>query len=210
MKYATLFGLIFISIKVESQIIIRNASLVVKDTNILIHHVQNRILVTGTTVKVSLISKNGNVISAYDSNEFTIEVRTFSPDTLLVYAGKQLLLKRIFFIDSLPEPSIQFGNIYKDTATVAEILANKGLRITTSGSLYFFEATIASFETTFIGPDSVTLSPPIKTSGNLLSKDQEEIIKSLTRNSKIVFDAIIVMTANNKTRRWSPFTIVVK
>jgi hypothetical protein len=170
------------------------------------------IKVSGTNQKTHLISKNGLTISNYDSNTFIVNPKTLKPDTLLIYAGKELLLKQIFTVDTIPNPSIQLGYIQHDTATVREILANKVLNAAFKGSLFYDPIRILSFSTTFIGPDSDTLNifiPPIE--GNKLSNEQVAIIKQLEKNSKILFDDIIIaITSNPKARRLAPFAITIR
>lgn len=202
---------LFVFAQVYSQVTIKNLSLVKPDSNILFYPIDNKLKVSGTNQKTHIISKNGSTISAYDSNTFRIIPKTLRPDTLLVYAGKELLLKKIFTVDTIPNPSLQLGYIQNDTATIQEILANKVLHAMFKGSLLYDPIRILSFSTTFIGPDDSTLNiyiPPIE--GNMLSEEQVAIIKQLKKNSKIQFDAIIAMTSNPKPRRLAPFAITIR
>lgn len=169
------------------------------------------IYVLGTNQKTHIISKNGSTVSTYDSNTFRVKPKTLRPDTLLVYAGKELLLQKIFTVDTIPNPSLQLGYIQHDTATVGEILANKELHAIFKGSLLNDPIRMLSFSTTFIGPDADTLNifiPPIE--GNMLSEEQVGIIKQLKKNSKIQFDAIIAKTSDSKARRLAPFSITIR
>jgi hypothetical protein len=188
----------------------KNTSLVIADTNVLFRNMDNWIKISGISTKVNLISKNGNSISSYDSNRFMVIPRTLKPDTLMIHVGKKLLLKRLFSIDTLPKLTIQLGNIQNDTATVSEVLANKGLRAIFKGSLYYFPIRIVSFRTTFIGPGADTLNTNAKSEGNMLSKEQESIIKQLKTNSKILFHEIRAVTPNSKPRELYPFSITIK
>ena len=200
----------FVFLQVYSQVTIRNMSLVKPDANILYKHQKNIIKVLGTKQQTHLVSKNGSTLSTYDGNTFIVTPKTLMPDTLLIFAGKELLLKQIFTIDTMPDPSIQLGHIQHDSATVREILANKVLHATFKGSLFFDPIQILSFSTTFIGPDDDTLNiyiPPIE--GNTLSKELEAIIKQLKKRSKIVFDVIISITSNPKARRLAPYSITI-
>jgi len=211
MKFILSILPVFVLVQVYSQVTVKNMSLVRPDSNILLASIDNRIKVSGTNQKTHIISKNGSTISTYDSNTFRVVPKTLRPDTLLVYAGKELLLKKIFTVDTIPNPSIQFGYIQHDTATVREILANKVLHAMFKGSLLNDPIRILGFSTTFIGPDADTLNifiPPIE--GNMLSEDQVAIIKQLKKNSKIVFDAIIAINSDSKARRLAPFAITIR
>jgi GldM C-terminal domain len=212
MKFAISILPVFVFLNVYSQVTIKNMSLVKPDTNILLQHIDNMIKVLGTNQKTHIISRNGSSVSAYDNNTFGVKLKTLSPDTLLVYAGKELILKKIFTVDTIPNPGIQLGYIQHDTATVQEILANKGLNARYKGSLFQDTIRILSFSTTFIGPDGHTLNiyiPPIE--GNMLTDEQVAIIKQLRKNSKILFDdIIIVINSNPKKRRLAPFAITIR
>jgi hypothetical protein len=168
------------------------------------------IKVSGTNQKTHVISKNGLTISTYDSNTFIVNPKTLKPDTLLVYAGKELLLKKIFNIDTMPDLIIQLGYIRHDTATIQEIIANKVLITKFKGSLLYEPIQILSFSTTFIIPNGDMQKIFIPTQGNKLSKEQVAIIKQLKKNSKILFDDIIAVGSNSKKRRLSPFAITIR
>lgn len=202
---------VFVFAQVYSQVTIKNMSSARPDSNILFHPIQNMINVSGTTQKTHIISKNGSTISSFDSNTFRVMPKSLKPDTLLVYAGKELLLKKIFTIDTIPDPTIQLGYIQHESATVREILANKVLNASMKGSLFYDPIRILSFSTTFIGPEGDTLNiftPSVE--GNMLSDEQAAIIKQLKKGSKIVFEAIITFTYNAKPRRLAPFAITIK
>jgi hypothetical protein len=206
MKYLLLHILLFTSLQTYSQIAIKNISIVKPEVNILYQHVDNRLKISGTNTKVNLISKNGFDVSHQDSNTFVIIPKTLKPDTLLVYSGKKLLLTKVFSIDTVSLPKIQLGNIQNDTASVSEILANRGLRSVMKGCLYNFSLRILGFSMTFIG----NLTTRVKIIGNMISKDQETMIRSLRKGDKILFDDIAVVSANSRVRELPPFTIVVK
>ncbi len=209
MKYAFFLLFFIISIEVRSQITMKNTSLV-SDTNLLFQNMDNWIKISGTNNKVTIISSNQSIISAYDSNKFIVIPKTMKPDTLLVYSNKKLLLKKIFSIDTLPKLIIQIGNIQKDTATTSEIIANKGLRVIYKGSLYYFPVRIISFRTSFVMPWLDTLATRIKVEGNMFSKQQETLIKQLKINSKIIFDEIRVVTPSSRVRELWPLIMTIK
>lgn len=202
--------LLLIYFQTNAQVTISNMSLVKPDSNILFQLMDNKIKVLGTNQKADIVSQNGAHIASYDSNTFIINPGTLTHDTILVYAGKKLLLKKIFTIDTLPELSIQLGNIQGDTATTNEIIANKILIAIFKGSLYNNPIRVISFTTTFIGPDAEMQDNIITTQGNLLSNEQVAIIKQLKKNSKILFDDILAVGSESKTRRLSPFTITIR
>jgi hypothetical protein len=209
MKFTHPIILLFTSLQTFAQVAIKNMSLIKPDTNILIQHMDNKIQVLGINQKAYLTSKNGASISTYDNNTFVIKPKTLMPDTFLVYAGEKLLLKKVFFIDTLPEIKIQLGAIQGDTATVSEILANKAVMAVLKGSLYYFPIRILSFTTTFMYPAGEMQTHFISTQGNTLSPEQIAIIKNLHKNSKILFDDILAVAADARTRRLKPFYITI-
>lgn len=186
-------------------------SLVKPDSNILFQHKDNMIKVLGTKLNTQIISKNGSTISTYESNTFFVNPKTLKPDTLVVYAGKELLLKQIFTIDTIPNLTIQLGYMLHDTATVQEIIANKVLHAMFRGSLFYDPIQVLRFSTTFISPNGDMLNIFIPVQGNMLSMEQVAIIKQLEKNSKILFDDIIItITSDSKERRLAPFAITIK
>ena len=212
MKFTISLLPVFVFFQLYGQVTIKNLSSLKPESNILFHPKDNKLWISGTKLKPHIISKNGSIISAYDSNTFVVNPKSLTPDTLFVYAGKELLLKKIFTIDTIPEPTIQLGYIQHDTCTVQEIIANKVLNATLKGSLLNDPIKVLGFSTTFIGPDNNTLNiyiPPIE--GNMLSNEQVAIIKKLKKNSKILFDDIIIaFTSNPKPRRLPPFVVTIR
>jgi hypothetical protein len=202
--------LLFISFQSFAQVAIKNMSLIKPDTNILIQDMDNRIQVLGTNQKAYLTSKNGANISSYDSNSFVIKPTSLISDTLFVYAREKLILKKVFFVDTLPELKIQLGTLQGDTATKSEILANKAVMAVLKGSLYYFPIRILSFTTTFIYPAGEMQSHFISIQGNTLSPEQKAIIKKLPKNSSILFDEILAIGADARTRRLQPFYITIR
>jgi hypothetical protein len=202
---------LFVFLHLHAQVTIRNMSSLKPDSNLLFALQDNRIKVSGTNQKTHVVSKNGLTISAYDSNTFIVSPRTLTPDTLLVYAGNKLLLKKKFTIDSIPNIRIQLGYVQHDTATIREILANKVLHAAYKGYLFPDPIRILSFSTRFVSPDGDTLKIFLPMEGDMLSKEQVAIIKELKKNSKIIFDDILLVTSNPKyKRRLAPFDITIR
>ena len=172
--------------------------------------IDNWLKIAGPAGKISLVSKNGSKISAHENNEFMVTPPDIKSEILSVYSGTKLLMKKSFSIDTMTMFTFQLGNIQSDTASKAEVLANRGVRAFVKKSLYNLPCRIICFTTTFLGPNSDTLMAPINVEGNMLSKEQESIIRELRRNSKIIFDAIRVMTPNSRIREWPGFTLVIR
>lgn len=185
-------------------------SLISPDSNILIYQMENRIQVAGTNQKTCLTAKNGAGKTPYDSNTYIIKPKSLVPDTLYVYAGEKLLLKKIFRVDTLPELKIQLGSIQDDTATISEMLANKVVMAVFKNSLYYLPIRILSFTTTFIDAPSHMQPNFISVRGNTLSTEQIAIIKTLQQNNKILFEDILAETPDGRTRRLSSFYITIR
>jgi len=196
---------------VHGQISIKNTDSIFPDSAILFNELENRLKISTDGLKdIHLISKNGNHVTTLHDNEFTIVPRTSRPDTLKVFSGKKLLLERYYLIETTSVPSVRLGNIQSDTASVNEILANQGLRFITNKQLYRFTFRVFHFKTSFINQNLDTLATTITADGNMLSKEQQSIIKSLTRNSRILFHNIVVGGPGMKFREFAPFSIVIK
>ncbi|MDH7462467.1 hypothetical protein QEG73_14300 [Chitinophagaceae bacterium 26-R-25] len=201
--------MLFFTLNTYSQVTIRNASLIKPDTNALVFKKENYLHVVGTSSKVNLTSRAGNLITDEGNNTFKIEVNSQKPDTLLVFANKKLLLKKSFFIDTPSGIKVQVGNIANDTATVAEILANRGLKVT-SNSLYNLPVTIYSFGTTFITPSLDTLAKNLRTEGYFFSAEQQRFIKGLSKHSKIILEDIRLVAQDGRLRSIGPYFIYIK
>jgi hypothetical protein len=210
MKSIFLFISVLISRNTWSQVAIKNASLVKPDTNALVYWSENVLTVSGTSAKVNLISSVGNTIIATGNNQFSVHPRTLKTDTLSVFAGKNLLLKKAFFFDTTFSIKIHVGNISNDTATVNEILANKGLKVVVNSLHNSPPLRIIGFYTTFTGPSQDTLARHVPAEGNLFTIEQQTIIKRLARNSKIIFDYVVLRAPDSRDRAVGPYFIFVK
>jgi len=202
------FFILFAAQQIFCQISIKNTSLTI-DTNIIYHKVDNYLEISGSSQNLTLLSSKGNEVTSYNINKFKVHPISLGADTLLVYAGKKLLLRKRFLVDTLSTFKVQLGNIRKDTASTPEILANGGLRIGPVGSFYKNTFHIVSFITSFLGPNGEALAPDIRTDGNLLSTEQKQVIKILKRNDRISF-TIIVIGPDGRRRELPPYIMVIK
>ncbi len=198
-----------LSLRAFSQVNIKNTSLLV-DSNIMYKDLDNWLTVSGTKEKITLVSKNGNSLSTYDNLRFNVRPTSLQPDTILIYSSKKLLLKKSFTIDTLGKLKFQLGNLEKDSASISEIIVNRGIRFIWKGSFYHYPIHIFSFNTAFVGPNADTLSTYILAEGNLLSNEQIAVIRTLTRNSKIIFERIIVGGPDSRRRETGPYVMVIK
>jgi hypothetical protein len=209
MKLIFLNLLLFTFSICHSQIDLKNISLK-QDTNVLYYQTDNWLKISGTSEKINVISKAGNLINADNQNQFLIIPSSLKNDTLIVFSGKKIILKKIFSIDTLSEIVFHIGAIKKDTATVAEILANRGLMTNLKRGYYRFPMRILSFSLTLIKPGADTILKDGITEGNILSKIQQDLIRQLPSNSKLVFQDIAVVTPNSRIRAFPGFTITTK
>ena len=128
------------------------------DANVLFLDIENHLeLVPGTIKDVRVVSKNGTAIRFSSDNIFTIVPESKEPEVLQVYSGKRQLLEKKYFVDTLSLQKIRLRNIKGDTSSVAEILANQGLRFDKGSQLYDFKVRIAYFKTLFLSPSLDTL-----------------------------------------------------
>lgn len=210
MKTLSLIISLFVCYQTYAQIVIRNLSLVKPDSNVLLTEISNKIEIHGTNLRTNIISKNGASILSKGGNTFDIKSKNLNPDTLLVYAGNKLLLRKVFIIDTIPELSIQLGSIDSDTSNVYEVIANKALVAIFKGSLLKNPIKVTGFKTIFIEPSSEIQDQMLSSQGNMLSTEQIAVIKNLKKNSKILFDDILAMTPDTRKRRLSPFIITIR
>lgn len=208
MKPVFLSIFILLSIETCSQITIKNISLLKPDTNVLIYGRENILSVSGTSSKVDLVSRLGNTMVAKGNNQFEIITQNLKTDTLSVFAGKNLLLKKAFSINDSFMLKVHVGNLTSDTATVTEILANRGLKVVVH-PLYHIPNRIVSFAATFVTSPSDTLAKNIRTEGPFFSAEQEYYIKKLRKNSKLILD-VRIMFPDSKLREYGPYFIFIK
>jgi len=170
----------------------------------------NWLKISGTTEKIILISKKGNSIGSFADNKFVITPMSLKYDTLIAFCRNKIIFKKVFTIDTLNEIVFRLGNIKVDTASIAEILANKGLVAKLKHTIYNFPIKILSYDLTLIKPGADTVLKDGHTIGNLISKTDEMSIRQLRPNSKIVFHAIRAQTTSSRTREFLGFTLITK
>jgi hypothetical protein len=196
---------------VLGQISIKNINSISPDSNILFKDVDNRLKISTNGLKgIRLISNNDNNITSTYDNDFIIIPRSSQPDTLKIFSGKRLLLVRRYLIETVSVPSVRLGSIQSDTASVNEILANRGLRFITNKQLYNFQYRVFYFSTSFLNQNLDTVATTISSDGNLLSKEQQTIIKIQVPNSRVIFHNITVGGPGMKLRQFAPFYIVIR
>ncbi|MBV4356889.1 hypothetical protein [Pinibacter aurantiacus] len=209
MKLFLAYIILLFPLKTYSQVIIKNTSLVKPDTNALFYGPENMLAISGTSEKVALVSYRGNTIIAKGSNQFSVTTRNLKTDTLSVFSKKKLLLKKAFYIDTVFSITVHVGNILNDTATITEILANKGIKAVIN-CLYYRPYRIPGFFATFITSPSDTLAKNVWADGNLFSPEHQYYIKKLTKNSKIVLNDVRILFADSKARSIGPYFIFIK
>ena len=208
MRHLLSFFILFESQQSFCQVSIRNMSLTI-DTNIIYHKVDNYLELSGNSQNLMLLSQKGNKVTSYGANKFKVYPTSLGADTLLVYSGKKLLLRKRFRVDTVHTFKVQLGNISKDTATTTEIVVNGGLRIVSVGSFYKNNIRIVSFITSFLGINGEALANDIPTEGNLLTAEQKKVIETLKRNDRISF-TIIVIGPDGRRRELAPYIMVIK
>jgi hypothetical protein len=127
----------------------------------------------------------------------------------MIYSGKKLLYQKRFEVDTTRALKVQLGNLVRDTASVTDIIINRGL-ILKNTTLYKVYLQVLSFKTSFLGPNSEAIAPDIPTDGNLLTPAQINTIKTLKRGQRIEFNHILVGGADARRREYAPFSIVIK
>lgn len=113
-------------------------------------------------------------------------------------------------VDSIGDISVQLGLIKSDTATIQEVLLNKGLKVSFRDTNYHPPIVVRSFYTTFMGSSGDTVRAKVPSGSNMISEEQASIIKTLRHNSKIILHDIVVINPNCIPRSIGPFYITIK
>ncbi|MFT3932209.1 MAG: GldM family protein [Chitinophagaceae bacterium] len=195
----------------NAQVSIKNSTLIQPDSNVLFLGIENEIAISApNNVKLTLISESVTEISSYSNNNFRITPLKFEPDILKVYAGKKLLYQKKYLVDTLAGSFVQLGGLDRDTATINEILSNRGLRCANKNKLFRIPFHVVAFYIAGIDSKADTLFQKIPADGNLISKEQEIAIRKLTKNCKLIFESIKVIAPGAKTRILDPIVITIK
>ena len=196
--------------KASGQIKLVNLTLTKPDSNILFLDIENRLKVFNAgSERFSLQSDNGQ-ISTLPDNEFLLTPSVFKQTVVRLYQGKKLVSEKKYKIDSLKHFKVRLGSIKSDSASVPEILANKGLRVINGNELFLTQFIVISFQAVGVSLQGDTLFHPTTADGHFLSDEQVYSIKRLTRTDRLTFQRLVIGGPGTKSRTLNPFTIIIR
>ena len=198
-------------IKSNGQVLLKNLLLSKPDSNVLFLGWENRIqLYSPNGQKATLVSQNGSSVYESGQNQFVVFPKSLHPDILKVFINKKIASSKKYILDTISIFSTQLGNLRTDTASVNEILANKGLRYFNNNRLFNYPYSVVTFWITTIDARGDTLTRKTPTDGNILSTEQQSNIRLLTKNCTLIFDHIIITAPGMKNRQVDPLKFVIR
>lgn len=203
--------LLCLACRIEAQVKLINLSLTKPDSNVLFLDVDNRLKVTGTAAgPLTLASTNGIGFDALPDNEFICRTHVLQPTIVKVFQKNKLIYEKNYRVDSIQRFRIQVGGIRSDTASVTEIIANKGLITINENPLFKSPFTVVGFQITGTTSMGDTLFQKIASDANIFSVDQAINIRRLKKFNKLVFHDTRVIGPGSRIRVLDPFTILIR
>lgn len=214
-KWIALFFCLF-SIELNAQIDLKNLKLTDSNLNILYRGIENRILVTGlefdTTLK--LISTNSQVhrseINFNNKNYFYLSPSSLKDDTLKLYKRNKLLLTKIYKVEIVGNPKIQFGNTSDTVLSVKQILSNPKLNVVIPNSYYKHQFVVWNFNLYYYNSNNELIYQIENLNNYKFSEFEKPFIEKLQSGDKMIFKRIIVTGPDCENRRLSDLTLTIK
>jgi hypothetical protein len=214
MRTANILAVILVSVSLKAQVNIFNLSLRDSSKNIFYIGVDNIIKISGKDYNPSkgrvAIAGGGGSIYKTDNGTYIIKVQVETELCHIFYRENDRLgLKKQFTCKNIESPLTgRLGGIKDSTASINNILLNPFLHIDIPGSYYNHRFFITNFSAAFIGQDFDSLKT--NAVGNLLSKEQIELIKQLKPGDRIFFHDIYAVGPDSRRRKLTPFSIYIK
>jgi hypothetical protein len=204
--------LLVVTVKSSAQISIVCPGLTDSTLNYFYIGVSNPIEVKG--VKMSgnhkiIISGSGAHITSMGDNKYIIRTAAAVTDSSIVkiYEGKKEIFSKPFKIRRIPDEIATLSGLHDTTIRRQRILANPFLVVVSPKCYFKLNWRMVSFTAIFInGTDSI----PTFAQGNLLSKEQIQLVKDAEAGSKIYFEDIRAYGTDSRTRKIYDFWIKIE
>jgi hypothetical protein len=208
-KSLMFFSMVLLSEKGLSQVDIINKTLIVQDSSVLYIGIANAIQIVNTKNPFFEIrSASGRLRST--GNPFIFELRPAGPgsDTVYLFDGNEVLLKKAFKAVYLPPIEAKLGTLRKEEATQEEIYINGWLVLTIPNCTCKTSFEVSSFEIEFDGED--VNEEIMKIEGDRVTTKARKIIKNLKSGDVVYFDNIKAKNDDGRVIDVPGFSITVK
>jgi hypothetical protein len=172
-----------------SQTNIINATLVSPDSSVLYIGIINTIEITNTKNPFFEIRAAKSKLSS-TPHPYRFEIRPYGlwTDTVFIFDGNDVSLKKAFTIVPIPPVEARLGTLRGDEATAEEISINGWLVLSIPNCKCTTSYVVSSFEVEF---ESETIDEePIKMEGDRVNVKAKKIIRTLKAGDTVYFDHI--------------------
>lgn len=182
-----------------------------RDSDFLCYGLPNIVEVTGVrNVDWQLRTRSAEVRPSDSPWLFSVEPLRWGRDTLSLSRNGKVVLVKIFEVIDVPNPKAHWGALKKDTATKAEIIANRNMILSIPGCNGNMGYRICSFNIKFITDQIAEAGKLVPIEGSRLTEGAAGLIAKLVHGDKIEFYSIRVVAKDDRIRELPPFTLVIR
>jgi hypothetical protein len=198
MKIKLLIAITWISIPTLSQVRVTNQSLTDSSLSIVYINPDNEMLIHGFELDMnSRVIVSNALITLTGPKTFILRPAIADSAIVTIHKDGQLLYRKAFKTQPLPEPVVKLGNIRSIDATIDEILANTTVSIELPGCYYKHSLIPVSYR--FRIENDATQYKYSKTNlTNQLTEEQKELLKLCIPNTSVIIDAVMTGTKDGK------------
>ena len=194
---------------IHGQIEIYNRSLTDSTLNILYSGIENHMRLKGIgNSKNYTVSISTGETLAIDQGRFDVYGRSDSLTILTIKKNDKKIFQKTYTVRPLKKMVVRVGLIKDSIASKNEVLANPFLNALIPESFWNCKFYITSFSATFIVNRIDSLFTESKYS--TFTKEQIELLKTLSSGDRIYFSEIILGCINCRSSKLPPFTLYIK
>lgn len=203
--------IIFACLDCHGQTALINRTIQRKDSNLLFYGLPNILEVPGgRNTKWQLKARHMEVASTDSPWLFKVEPHRWGLDTFVLARNGKVALASIFEVIETPDPTAHWGVLKKDTATRAEIIANRTMTVSIPGCNDNLVFQVVGFDIKYITDQFPEADKNIRIEGRMLTEAAAGLIGRLIPGDKIVFSRIFVVGRGTRVREIPGFTIVIR
>jgi hypothetical protein len=206
--------LLFFAASLHAQFMLKNFSLTDSDQHVLYIGVTNELKLEGMPDKKNIeIIMDGRV---FEEMHGFFPVMVSKPGTarIDVYQkvknGKQLLLSKVFQVQTLAIPSTRIAGSTDSLFSAAAILVNPQLDVFFPGSVFKSDISVLSFSITITDKNGETILEETSSPGNRLTAAMIDKVKILKPGDKLFFDNIRAVSRDGRTIKMPAFSVYVR
>ena len=161
--------------------------------------------IRGLSVSSSLNSKY-----FFIEKELIIQPKSTGNDTLKVFKNKTLLLKKVYKVEFIGDPTPQLAYTFDTLLTVSRIVALPYLTVRVPKTTNVGPFLITMFECSLIQKQMGQQKDVYSTAGNRLSDQMVSAIRKLSAGDEILFSHIIIKGPDTKLRKLADFKVTIQ